>query len=118
MAKNARIFRFFAATHYALQGLRAAWRTEPAFRQECWLLLLALPLAIYLGHNLLQRSILIAVLIVILIVELLNSAIETTLDKISTDPHPFIKRAKDLAAAAVLLAFINAAIVWLAVIFQ
>jgi diacylglycerol kinase (ATP) len=101
-----------------LAGLAAAARHEDAFRQELILVVLLTPLALWLGHTGVERALLIASLIVVLIVELLNSAIEATVDRISFENHRLAKRAKDIGSAAVMLSLVNAGLVWLLIIFS
>ncbi len=104
--------RLLKATGYSWQGLKAAFVHEAAFRQELVFAILLIPLGLYLGNNGSERAILVAVIILVLIVELLNSCAEAIVDKIGTDHHVLSGRAKDIASAAVLLALLNAAIVW------
>lgn len=93
--------RILDAYKYSLKGLRAAWHHEEAFRQESMLALIMLPAAIWLGTNASQRSILIIVVVLVVIVELINSAIEAVVDRISTAHHPLSCQAKDIGSAAV-----------------
>ncbi len=104
--------RIWNAFHYSLDGLSAAYRHEDAFRQEIWLTLVAIPLALWLGESALERAMLIGSILLVLIVELANSAIEATVDRVSLERHQLAKRAKDIGSAAVLIALINAAVVW------
>jgi len=104
------------ALAYSLAGLRAAFRHEDAFRQEALLAAVLIPLALTLGPDGLSRALMIACVLLVLIVELLNSAIEATVDRISLEHHPLAKRAKDIGSAAVFLALLNAAVVWLCVL--
>ncbi|HAF54155.1 MAG TPA: diacylglycerol kinase [Thauera sp.] len=104
--------RIWNAFHYSLDGLSAAYRHEDAFRQEIWLSLVAIPLALWLGDSALERALMIGSILLVLIVELLNSAIEATVDRVSLERHQLAKRAKDIGSAAVLFALINAAVVW------
>jgi len=97
---------------YSLAGLRDAWRGEAAFRQEVVLALLLLPLAACLPVSGGERALLAGSVLLVLIVELLNSAIEATVDRVSLDRHPLARRAKDIGSAAVLLALLNAVLVW------
>lgn len=104
--------RIYAAFFYSMQGLAAAWKGEHAFRQE---LLLALPgvlVALLLPLSALEKLALIAVLVLVLIVELINSAIEAVVDRISLERHPLSKNAKDFGSAAVLLALLLAVATW------
>ena len=102
-----------AAIQYSFSGLAAAARHETAFRVELAALALLTPAALWLGRTGVERALLIACLILVLIVELLNSAIEATVDRISLDQHPLAKRAKDIGSAAVMLSLLNAGVVWL-----
>jgi diacylglycerol kinase (ATP) len=104
--------RIVDATRYSLAGIAAALRHEDAFRQELIAIAVLAPVAWILGANGVQRALLIGSLTVVLIVELLNSAIEAVVDRVSLERHDLAKRAKDLGSAAVMLAIANAAIVW------
>ena len=104
------------ATHYSLAGLAAAVRHEDAFRQELILVVLLTPLALWLGDTGVERAQLIGSLILVLVVELLNSAVEATVDRISFENHRLAKRAKDIGSAAVMLSLVNAGVVWLLII--
>ena len=108
--------RILNATRYSLAGLAAAARHEDAFRQELIVVAVLAPLGWYLGAGGVQRALLIGSLVLVLVVELLNSAIEATVDRVSLEDHNLAKRAKDLGSAAVMLAIGNAAIVWLLVL--
>lgn len=104
--------RILNAAHYSADGLRAAYRHEDAFRQEIWLTLIAVPLALWLGDTVVERALMIASVVLVLVVELLNSAVEATVDRVSLERHELAKRAKDVGSAAVLVALLNAAVVW------
>src|SRR5262245_55669526 len=104
--------RLINATRYSLDGLAAAVRHEDAFRMELLAFVIAVPFALWLGHNGLQRAVLIGVLFIVLIVELLNSAVEAAVDRISFENHRLAKRAKDIGSAAVMLSIVNAVVVW------
>ncbi len=104
--------RIWNAVLYSRNGLRDAWRHEAAFRQELLLVAVLLPLGLYLGDNGIERALLVGSLLLILIVELLNSAVEAVVDRISAEHHDLSRRAKDLGSAAVMLALANAAVVW------
>ena len=108
--------RIINATRYSLAGLREAARREEAFRQEILLTVVLTPVALWLGDTGAERALLVASLFVVLIVELINSAIEATQDRISLETHPLAKNAKDFGSAAVMLALVNAALVWLLVL--
>ncbi|MEO8332158.1 MAG: diacylglycerol kinase [Gallionella sp.] len=111
------LIHVWRATGIALQGLRAAWRHEDAFRQEVLIAAIAIPAALLLPASPLGKTLMIASILLVLIVELLNSALETAVDHTSLERHPLAKRAKDIASAAVFLSIVNAAIVWGLVLF-
>ncbi|MHB1186256.1 diacylglycerol kinase [Thiobacillus sp.] len=104
--------RVINAAGYSWAGLAAAFRHEDAFRQEVFLLIALVPLAVYLGDTGIERALMIAALLLVLIVELLNSAVEAAVDRVSLELHPLIKRAKDMGSAAVMLSLVNVAMVW------
>ncbi|AJE14201.1 MULTISPECIES: diacylglycerol kinase [Stutzerimonas] len=104
--------RIVQAGGYSLAGLRAAYVGEAAFRQVVLLNLLLIPLAFLLDVSRVERAVLIAVVLLAPIVELLNSAIEATVDRISLELHPLSKRAKDMGSAAQLLTMTLIAVVW------
>ena len=104
--------RLINAFGYSLDGLRAAYLNEDAFRQEVRLALLLIPLAFLLGHTSIERALMIACVLLVIVVELLNSAVEATVDRISLDHHLLAKRAKDIGSAAVLLSLLNLFVVW------
>jgi diacylglycerol kinase (ATP) len=105
-----------AATRYSLAGFAAAARHEDAFRMELIMLVVLAPIALWLGTTGFERALLIGSLILVLIVELLNSAVEATVDRISFENHRLAKRAKDIGSAAVMLSLVNAGVVWLLII--
>jgi len=104
--------RVVNAAGYSWAGLRSAFKHEDAFRQELFLLVPLLPLAIYLGDSGIERALMIGSLLLVLIVELLNSAVEAAVDRVSLERHPLIKRAKDMGSAAVMIALLNVVMVW------
>ncbi len=110
--------RIWNALNYSLAGLRAAYANEDAFRQEVLLATVLIPLAIALPVAGIGRVLMIGSVIVVLIVELLNSAIEAAIDRISLDHHRLSERAKDIGSAAVLLALINVAMTWTLVLLE
>ena len=112
------IDRIGRALGYSLAGLRAAYISESAFRQEILLLVIATPLAFWLGQDWVQIALLLGSLIGVLIVELLNSGIEAAIDRVSFDLHDLSKRAKDLASAAVLLSLLLSGGIWIAAAWQ
>ena len=108
--------RPFIALRVSLLGLAAAWRHEVAFRLEVLAVAVLAPVGFWLGQTSVEKALLIGSLLVVLVVELLNSALEAALDRISLEDHPLIGRAKDLGSAAVFLALVNAAAVWLLIL--
>ena len=104
--------RVLNALHYSLDGLKAAYTHEDAFRQEVWLTLVLLPLAFLLPASGVGRALMAASVLLVLVVELLNSAVEATVDRISLENHRLAKRAKDIGSAAVLVALVNVVVVW------
>jgi diacylglycerol kinase (ATP) len=106
------------ATGIALQGLRAAWRHEDAFRQEVLIAAIVIPTALLLPAAPLGKVMMVSSILLVLIVELLNSALETAVDHTSLEQHPLAKRAKDIASAAVFLSIVNALVVWGLVIYH
>lgn len=104
--------RILKASSFSVHGLRAAFANEAAFRQECILSLILIPLALVLGENGFEKALLISVLFLVLMVELLNSGIETVVDRIGTEQHELSGRAKDIGSAAVFIALINVIVVW------
>ena len=105
--------RVFRALAYSLKGLAAAWRDEPAFRQECGLLVILAPLTLWLQLPLFETMFLFGLMLGVLIVELLNSGLEALVDKTSPEFHPLAGKAKDCASAAVLLALIALGASWI-----
>ncbi len=106
------IKRIFNAGGYSLDGLRAAFTGEAAFRQLVLLNVILIPLSFFLNVSRVERALLIAVCLLALIVELLNSAVEAAIDRISLDRHPLSKNAKDMGSAAQLVALTIIASVW------
>jgi diacylglycerol kinase (ATP) len=104
--------RLWNALHYSLAGFKAAYQNEDAFRQEVLLALVLVPLALFLPVSAVGKALMIACVLLVMIVELLNSAVEATVDRISLENHRLAKRAKDIGSAAVLLSLVNLAVVW------
>lgn len=109
--------RVLNAYHYSMAGLRAAFTCEDAFRQEAILAAILIPISFFLPVSGIGRGLMIASVLLVLIVELINSAIEAVVDRVSLDRHHLSKRAKDIGSAAVLLALINVVSVWACVLF-
>ncbi|MBW8330238.1 MAG: diacylglycerol kinase [Thiobacillus sp.] len=104
--------RVLNAAGYSWAGLSAAFRHEDAFRQEVFLALLLIPLGLFLGGSGIERALMVGAVLLVLIVELLNSALEAAVDRISLEHHLLIKRAKDMGSAAVMIALVNVMAVW------
>jgi diacylglycerol kinase (ATP) len=112
------LVRIVRAFGYSCEGLLSAYRHESAFRQEAWLALLMLPAAFWIGQEWIETVLLAGSVMLVLIVELLNSAIEATVDRISFETHDLAKRAKDIGSAAVLLSALLCGAIWLAALWQ
>ncbi|CAG0999043.1 undecaprenol kinase [Burkholderiales bacterium] len=106
------LHRLINAFRYSRDGLAAVWRNEAAFRQEVGLALIAIPLGLWLGRDGTERALLVGSLLLVLVVELLNSAVEAVVDRVSEERHELSKRAKDAGSAAVLVALVFTVAVW------
>ncbi len=104
------------ATRNSLAGLAAAWKHEAAFRQEVLLAVVLVPAGLWLGKDGIERVLLVGSVLAVLVVELLNSAIEAVVDRISLNHHNLARRAKDLGSAAVFASLVSLAVVWLLVL--
>lgn len=109
--------RVWNAFHYSMAGLGAAYRNEDAFRQEVWLAIVLIPLALFLPASGIGKALMIASVLLVIIVELINSGLEATVDRISLEQHHLAKRAKDIGSAAVFVALLNVLAVWGLVLF-
>jgi diacylglycerol kinase (ATP) len=113
-AGGSRVFKAFGASY---RGYRGAIRGEAAFRQELAVALVVIPLGLYLGKNGVERALLVAPMLLVLIVELINSAIEATVDRVGYEHHELSGLAKDLGSAAVLSSFLLLGLPWLLVLY-
>ncbi len=104
--------RLLNAFGYSLAGFRAAYKHEDAFRQEVLLACVLIPLALFLPVSGIGKALMIASVLLVIIVELVNSAIEATVDRISLENHALAKRAKDIGSSAVLVSLVNVLVVW------
>ena len=104
--------RILKAAKWSWQGLRAAWLHESSFRLEVWLLLLAVPLALWLGDSGLERAVMIGSCLLVLSAELLNSAIEAVIERYGPEHHELAGRAKDMGSAAVFVLMMNVLVCW------
>ncbi len=116
-AKHRGLVRLWHATRYSCAGLRAGWG-EPAFRQEALTACVLIPTAFWLGRHWLEVAALVGVVVLLMVVELLNTAVESVVDRIGPEWHALAKRAKDLGSAAVLLTLLLAAGVWAAALWS
>ena len=110
--------RILSAFKNSTDGLKDTFKNEEAFRQEIILTIILTPLAIYIGENHIERIFLITSLILLLLVELINTAIEVAVDRVSYEKNELSKLAKDIGSAAVLIAFLNCFIVWFFILFS
>ena len=110
--------RIWNATAYSIAGLKAAFRHEDAFRQEVLLAAILIPVALLLPASGAGKALMLGSVVLVLVVELLNSALEAAVDRISLDEHALARRAKDIGSAAVMLALLNVPLVWLLVLFD
>ncbi|MFH2140729.1 MAG: diacylglycerol kinase [Pseudomonadota bacterium] len=104
--------RLWNAFGYSIAGFRAAYKHEDAFRQEVWLAIVLVPLALWLPVTMIAKALMIGSVLLVIIVELINSAIEATVDRISLENHDLAKRAKDIGSSAVLVSLVNVCVVW------
>lgn len=110
------IKRIYNACFYSASGYKAVWMHEEAFRQEVLLFLVATPLAVWLGQTTIERILLIGSVALVLLVELLNSALETAIDRIGPEHHELSGRAKDIGSAAVTTSLLWAAATWILIL--
>ena len=111
------IVRIWNALLYSVEGISAAFKHETAFRLEVLIAIILIPTALLLPANGTGKALMMASVLLVLIVELINSAIESAVDRISPEQHPLAKRAKDFGSAAVLLSLINVPLIWTLVLF-
>ena len=110
--------RIINASGYSMLGIIAGLKYESAFRQEALLAIILLPLAIWVGQTAVEYILLIGSLLLVLIIELLNSAVEAVVDRVSGEMHELSGRAKDMGSAAVLFSLFYVALIWGLIIFQ
>lgn len=115
--KQKGIKRLLNAGGYAIEGLVDAFKTEEAFKQELLLAAILIPVSFWIETTAVGHALLVASVLFVLLMELLNTAIETGIERISDDIHPLSKRAKDLGSAAVFVSLINLIAVWAIIIF-
>jgi diacylglycerol kinase (ATP) len=105
--------RALAAIRYSWRGLRAGWRTQAALRYETYILVMVIPAAWWIGETSVERALLVGSCLLVVVVEIINSAIETVVDRIGSELHELSGRAKDLGSAAVFCSIVLAATIWL-----
>ena len=108
--------RIIDATKYTIQGFKYVWKNEAAFREECMLVIVLFPIAIWLGENRIEQLLMIGAGFIVLITELLNSAIEAVVDRIGDGVHPLSGAAKDMGSAAVFTSLMLFIVVWVALL--
>lgn len=116
MKKKTGIPRLINAMGYSLAGLKAAFKSEAAFRQETAVAVILVPLGILGGASGTERAMLVFSVLLVLVVELLNSGLEAVVDRVGTDLHPLSKQAKDMGSAAVFVSIVMAVLVWLLIL--
>jgi diacylglycerol kinase (ATP) len=117
-AKKKGLARIWAATVYSAEGLRACFRSEEAFRIESILSVFLIPLAFNLGETALETAMLLFPIVLVLLVELLNSAVEAVVDRVSLDYHELSKKAKNIASAAVFVSLMTFLLIWSVLLFD
>ena len=110
--------RIIHASGYSMQGIRAAFKHEAAFRQELFVALILIPLAFFVTEDVVKLALLIITPILVLVVEILNSAIEAVVDRLGEEHHELSGRAKDMGSAAVLCSLLIVVIVWGLIVFD
>ncbi len=115
--RNKGALRLINATKYSWDGLKQAWQTEEAFRQELWLAAAMIPFSLLIDITAIEHALLIFAVMLVLIVELLNTGLEVLVERISPDYHELSKYAKDVGSAAVFLSLINAGVIWALILF-
>ncbi len=108
--------RLVSATKYSAAGFKAAYTGEAAFRQEVWLAIVLIPLGLYLGDTPLEKGLLVVSVMLLMLVELLNSGIESVVDRIGEEYHELSGKAKDICSAAVMMAIGIMIVIWVAVL--
>ena len=116
--QNKGLTRIYLAFIYSMAGLMSAWKNEAAFRQEFVIAVILIPIAFWLGQNAFQIGLLLLPIFIVLITELLNSAIESAINRISEEQHILSKQAKDIASAAVFISLMLFVLIWGLVILE
>ena len=108
--------RLVNAFKFTIKGVRSAWSNEEAFRQEALVLILVIPAGLLIGETFVQKGLFICVWFLVLVIELLNSAIESVVDRIGYEHHPLSGQAKDMGSAAVFIGICISVIIWVSII--
>lgn len=108
--------RIYNAFFFSLHGFKACFRTEEAFRQEIYLAVIMIPLAFWVGNGAVEHCLLVGSVLLVLIVEMLNTAIERAIDRISFEKHDLSKEAKDMGSAAVFIMLVLAGFIWVTIV--
>jgi diacylglycerol kinase (ATP) len=109
---NKGIQRLVNATRFTFKGIRSAWSNEEAFRQEALVLILVIPAGLFIGETFVEKGLFICVWLLVLVIELLNSALESVVDRIGYEKHPLSGQAKDMGSAAVFIGICMSVIIW------
>ena len=109
---NTGLTRIIKAGIFSWQGFKAAYKHEEAFRQELWLAIVLIPVAIFVGENGVEKALLVSSVLLLMLVEILNSAIEAVVDRFGSELHELSGRAKDMGSAAVFLAVVILVVTW------
>lgn len=115
---NTGLKRLINAFGFSINGIRATMRTEEAFRQEIYLSIVFIPLGLWLGDTAIEKILLVGTIFIVFIVELLNTAIERAIDRISYDHHELSKESKDMGSAAVLFSLALMALTWILILWR
>lgn len=110
--------RVINATKYSMKGLKAAYLYEAAFRQEVWLSCILIPLGFFLGNGAIEKILLVGSVLLVLVAELLNSAVESVVDRVGSEYHELSGRAKDIGSAAVFMAMMITGLTWLLILWE
>ncbi len=110
--------QIYKAFIWSLKGMRAGWQYEASFRLEVYLTIILFPLGLWVGHGAVEKAILCGSILLVLSCELLNSAVEAVVDKVSPEFHELAGRAKDMGSAAVFLLMINVVLCWTLILCQ
>src|ERR1700759_2559511 len=110
--------QIYKAFIWSLKGIRAGWQYEASFRLEVYLTVILFPLGLWLGHGAVEKAIMCGSILLVLSAELLNSAVEAVVDKVSPEFYELAGRAKDRVSAAVFLLMVNVVLCWTLVLWQ